>query len=246
MADEIEISLDPLGTRVLKKLERKLDPKELLQELMFVFDKLGQRAASYTIKTQLSGVALFRRTGNLARSITGGAVLRNGVPAVRVGVFRGPALAYAGQQEHGTQDLNPESPYPVIKPKRAKALAWPQEPVLTPAGVARISSPRQYKARFGYELKFVPFHRGIAVGALYDERELKKATVYEQGRDKKGRFRRKILRLNLENAKAAYILLRQVSLEPAHFLRDGMLGYIPFIAKELTQFLRDLFDERKD
>lgn len=226
MSDIIEIKLEKSGTKALQNLLQILTMSEVQQALVPLFEKLGAVTAGHIIKTSLSGQLLKRRTGSLARSVTGGSVMRDGVPAIRVGVFRGPAMRYATTLEYGTKGKNPDSPIDTIRPKNAKALAWPQPPVLTPAGVAKIQSPRQYKAAFGYDLKFVPFRRGIAIGALYDERELEKAKEGDT--------------FDLTQAKAAYILLKQLDLEPTHFMRKGMIASLPMIARELAKFIKEM------
>ncbi len=144
----------------LQKRILELSNKETLHKIILdLFARESQFAAANIIKTKLSGDPLHRRTGTLARSVVGQAEVFNGVPARRVGILRGPALAYAGIQEFGG----------TIKPVNAKALSIPMEPALTPAGVDRFGGPRNYPGK----LRFLPFRRGIAVGKLVDDEEAK-------------------------------------------------------------------------
>lgn len=217
------ITIEPESQRYVDALIALSSNDELLERVGRLFDRLSQRAAGYVIKNKLSGQSLHRRTGALAQSVIGRGVRVGRTPGFRVGVLRGPALRYAGVQEYGTKGENPDSPYATIVPKRAKALAFPPEgsPVLTKAGVARIQSPRDYEAQFGRKLVFVPFRRGIAIGGLYDERDL--ASLGKNG--------------SLSDISAAYILLRRLDLKPKRFLYEGVTEFLPTVVKELGVLL---------
>ena len=152
--------LDKKSKKYFKDLQKQLDPKVLLASLVKFFDRQGSFVAGQIIKKFLSGQLLGVRTGSLRRSIVGVGVNDKGAPGMRIGVFRGPALAYAGIHEHGG----------TILPKKAKSLAIPQPAVLTPAGVSKYGGPRNYPG----DLKFVPFRNsGIAIGGLFDAESLK-------------------------------------------------------------------------
>ena len=227
-----KLSLTPRSARLLERMEDSLDGKSALDGLRAVLDRQGRLAAGYIVKNKLSGQALRRRTGGLARSIEGRVINdAQGVPAVRVGVFRGPALSYAGVLEHGTRDRNPASPYPIIRPVRARALAMPVGDSLTPAGVPRIPGPRDYPKRYGRDLVFVPFRRGIAIGGLYDERELDAA----EARSDQGA-------VSLRGLSPRYVLLKQLSITPRHYLRDGLIEYLPRIGDAIGEFLEEHYD----
>lgn len=199
------------ATRVYKALDR-------------FFDQIALWVAGQITKTKLSGDPVHRRTGNLARSVTGRAVREKGMIGFRVGIFRGPALRYAGVIEYGTRGYNSRSPYPTIKPKKAKALAMPVNDALTPAGVARYLSPRDY-ARAKGELTFIPFQRGSgAIGALYTEKEL---IAGEK---------------DFSNAKAAYILLKKADIKPRWYLRDGLMQSLPGVVTRLRKYFNGLLD----
>jgi hypothetical protein len=163
-----------------------------------VFARLASRAAAHVVRTELSGQSLKRRTGALARALVGVAVMVRGVPGMRLGVFRGPAVAYAGIQERGGR----------ILPKNARALAIPVGDALTPAGVSRYGSPRNYPGA----LKFLPARgsKPNVVGILYDP------------------FR---------DLRALYILLKWVDLPARHYLRNGMRTFVPLIASELVTYI---------
>jgi hypothetical protein len=212
---------------LIRHLERELGKTRFAKALLLFFNRQALLVAGRISKRFLSGQRVKRRTGSLARSITGSGVLVKGVPGMRVGVFRGPALQYAGVQEYGTRGKSPESPYPTIVPKKAKALAVPVNPggsSLTFAGVPRYTGPRQFPGK----LRFVPFRRGMAIGALYPEAALKNAPKSPDGK------------LTLPRGKAAYLLLRKVDLPARHYLRDGFRQYLPELAESLARYIRDL------
>lgn len=227
MSINVTVRIDPAGVAALAKLKQRLEPRAFLQVVFKLFDRIASRAAAYIIKTQLSGSPVKRRTGALAQGMVGRATMLNGVPGIRVGVARGPATKYAGVVDQGTQDLNPQSPYPVIKPVRARALAMPVDDALTPAGVAKYDGPRSYPG----SLTFIPFRdSGVAVGALYDS-----ASLAALRRATKGP-------IDLRQARRLYVLLRQASIPPTFFLRKGMEGFIPELVSELTAYLTQVFD----
>lgn len=221
MADRlVKIGLTAKSKRDLKSLATGTERQKVFSSLLHVMGRRGVFVASAISKDMLAGQRLKIREGNLSKSITSEASLIGGLPGVRVGIFRGPALAYAGVQEFGTKGKAPDSPYPTIKPKNAKALAMPVGSALTPSGRVRYGGPRDYPFR----LRFVPFKRGIAVGALYPETELKK---------EQKAARREKRPVDLNNAEAAFLLLKQVDIPPHEFLKDGMANALPALAEDV-------------
>jgi hypothetical protein len=143
------ITLAKSSEALLDRIVKRTDRESVFKGIDQLFERHAALAAGHAVKNYLSGQRLNRRTGSLARSVVGRALRVNGIPAMEIGIFGGPAARYAGIQEHGG----------VIVPKRAKALAMPVGGALTAAGVPRWASPRDYPG----ELRFVPGHRGIGV-----------------------------------------------------------------------------------
>lgn len=211
-----------------------LDRDKVFKALDKFFDQQGSLVAGFITTNFLSGQLLGRRTGALARSVIGRSVRLNGVPGLRVGVFRGPALAYARiHAEGGT-----------IKPRKAKALAVPVKggPALTAAGVERYGGPRNFPGG----LKFIPFRgSGIAVGALYRPKDLERIRgARGAGRDSGGKFTSAHSASSLRNVKAAYLLLRRVFVKKKDWLNRGFRDYLPTLGFRLEQFLRDLIESK--
>lgn len=214
----VEIGLTKKSIKDLRAIQRRMNPKVFLREILEFFDRQASIGADFIGDEYASGQRLKRRSGNLARSIIGRSLAVGKVPAMRIGVLRGPALRYAGVQEYGTKGKNPSSPYPTIRPKSAKALAVPIGPALTPAGVARKPGPEDWD-----NLAFVPFRGNkITVGGLYDVNSLHRAGG------------------NLRKAKAYYLLMTQVDIEPKWYLRDGFDAWLPELADNLADYLRDV------
>lgn len=216
---EVRFELTKSSIETIDRITEFVSAERLYDAITQFFQKQSQIIASRISNNYLSGQRLNRRTGNLARSVTGVGLKVDGAPAIRVGIFRGPALKYAGIQEFGTRDKNPESPFDVITPKEAEALAIPVgDDVLTPTGVSRFG-PRDYPG----DLRFIPFRSsGVAVGALFNEEQ------YQVARE-----------FGIREAMASYLLLTQVSIEPKYYLRDGFKSQLPYLIRELNTFLRD-------
>lgn len=156
----VEFELSPEARRDLTELQRLFNPQTAFNAIARFFDKRASIVAGEISRNYLSGQRLNRRTGTLARSIVGQTITFRGLPAMRVGVIRGPALAYAAAQEFGA----------VITPRRAKALAIPTDEAKTAAGVERYGGPRNFPG----ELRFVPFRNsGVAVGGLFEAESLR-------------------------------------------------------------------------
>lgn len=225
----VKIELTPATRRRLEGLERALGKAEVNRRIVEFFDVRAQQIAGDIVRTRLSGGrGLRRRTGSLARSVVGRGELLGGVPAFRVGVLRGPAERYAAVQELGTRGKGGE--LPTIKPKRARALAIPQEGALTPSGVERFGGPR----RSPVPLRFIPFRRGVAVGKLVDERQA--AAEQERARAE----RRSV---DLSAVTTYYLLVRQVDIRPKRFLRDGVRAALPGLSRDLAARIREIFAE---
>lgn len=204
------LSISTVNQKRLDELVEKSDPQAIAGKLLEFAGRQGAILEGKIIKDSLSGKRLKRRTGSLARSVTSRAELVGRVPAIRVGIFRGPAVKYAQIQEEGG----------VIKPKKAKALSIPVGDALTPAGVERYGGPRNYPG----ELRFLPFRRGIAVGKLVDEEEAKALEEEER---------------SPWEAAALYILAKQVTIPASHWLSLPVNDALPGIAKELNKYVRE-------
>jgi phage gpG-like protein len=162
----LQIQLDEDSIQVIARLSKNYSREQFVRAATKLFKAEGLRVAGHITKDLLSGQLLDRRTGALARSITAMVADRGGLPAMVVGVFSGPSVAYAGTHEFGTRGKNPNSPIPTIRPKRGKYLAMPVgSGALTPAGVSRYRSARQYPGGLG----FVPIGRGNVAAGLIDE-----------------------------------------------------------------------------
>lgn len=219
-----EVTLSAETQRLIRRIERNVDPNRFIRSLVRFLERQASLAAAHVVDTQFGPErALQTRSGNLARSIAGMADQLGGFPAIRVGVFSGPSVAYAAIQEEGG----------VIRPVRARALAVPTAPpgssvrsptgsgeALTPAGVQRFG-PREFPG----ELTFIPFPgRGSSrvVGGLFSEAELRRA----QGD-------------GLGSLRAAYLLYEEVEIPAKHYLRDGFSSYLPTLVEQLEDFLQE-------
>lgn len=222
MSNEVSIQLTPESKAYLARLSHMFGRDTLLKRIYQFFIPASAAAAGHVVKTQLSGQALQRRSGILARSMMGEAVMYKGLPGFRVGVFRGPALRYAATQEYGTKGENPQSPIPTIVPRRTKTLGIPVGPALTDAGVARFASPRDYPVK----LKFIPFRKsGVAVGGFFEESSIPKHPP---------------MGWTLKQARMAYLLVSKTDIKPHWYIRKGVMDYLPKVAQELSVFLREM------
>lgn len=220
MAGIVEIELTKESRKLLDEIEKRSKPEVFRKDILGFFDRQASIGADYISDNFLSGQRLGRRTGHLARAIVGRSLRVASVPAMRIGILRGPALSYAGVQEYGTKGKNPNSPYDTIRPRNAKALAIPQEPALTPVGVDRFGGPRGVP----FKLRFIPFRgSGVAIGGLFDPR-----TIPPRNSG-----------LTLESAKMYYLLVKEVDIEPKWYLKDGFDAWMPEFIEELADWLRD-------
>lgn len=203
---DLRIELTPEAKRTLKTLDRAWRRGPLYDSIDQFFAREAPKVASIAIRNFLSGQELKRRTGSLARSVVGQSVRVNGVPALTVGIFQGPALKYAAVQEFGT--VGKGGLFPTIRPKKAKTLAIPQKPVLTAAGVGRFPSPRDYPGKLSFRL----IGKGNVVGALVDADE---ATSDDP-------------------AEALWLLVRKVDIRPKRYLQKAMEKALPGIGARLS------------
>jgi len=195
--DAVLISIDTLRERISAEVIRAA--------VESAFQRGATKIGGFIAKRFLSGQVLRRRTGNLARSVEGVYEIVDGLPSIRVGVFRSPARAYARIHELGG----------TITPKKAKSLAVPVGAgAVTPAGVSKYASPRQYPG----DLQYISINRGNVVGILVDPKEKRK--------EQEGRM------------KATYLLLRRVKVKARPFLRPGVMAYLPELAKEVSRAVR--------
>lgn len=238
---------------LLREAQRRFTPQEVSRVVLAAMDRRGKLTASDIASSYLTGNPLRRRTGSLARSVLGRSEILDGAPAMRVGVLKGSAAIYAGPQEFGTKGLEPDSPYPTIKPRAPrKALAMPVGETLTPAGVDRYGSPLQYPR----PLTFIPWKNGKnAVGGLYETKSLEKLRKRASKAGKAAtRARKRALRagvqgppaprpkISLREAVLAYVLLRKVDLKARRFLRDGFQRGMPLLLGDVETALLDLLE----
>ena len=227
MADEVvELTISKASIELISEFRARMAPIAFLGRMLQFFKIEALRVAGRATRFATTGeLGIRRRDGTLARSITGVPVVREGAPGMRIGIFRGPALAYAGVQEHGTRGKNPASPYDTIRPKKGNALAIPLEPTKTKGG--RVKGEFAGGPRLRNDLVFIKFRKpGNAIGALYTRKSLAAA------RGETGK-------VNLRSAMAAYLLVRQVDIAPKRFLRTGVLSEVPNTAARLVKFIAE-------
>lgn len=229
----IQIRPSDATERLLRQATEQTKPRVVMAHILRLFAKLGPLAAFHIVKTRLSGrsgpgggrsssLTLGRRTGSLARSVVGQGVLVNRLPAIRVGVLRGPSTKYVAVHEFGA----------TIRPKYRKALAFPVDKAhggsgraITPAGVPRYRTARHYPGK----LHFIPIHRGNVIGALVDPKDMPKNAEGKANTEK-----------GLERMKATYLLMKKVRIPARHPIRSGLVSYLPTIVDELDKLMRDI------
>lgn len=229
----IEYSAGLETNRLFKRLtQTTLNPKPIWDALFVVLQEQAQKTAMYIqnnmpIDAPDGGMRLEVRSGDLRRAVAGYAFYTDNVPSLRVGVFDGPALAYAGIMDQGTQKYNPDSPYQTIRPKnRALAFAPEGSRVRDAAGAPRINSPLDYSAYFGSKLAFIPYRNGVtAIGAMYDVADLKA---------NKGR--------SLMGIIPAFVLLKELDLRPSYFLSRGLEATLPQIMQAINDRMREMLN----
>lgn len=218
----LRFQLSPETKRYLERADRQFGREAMYGRVDRLFGREATRTASAVSQGLKSGEFGLRSKRDLRRSIIGQAERVGGTPAIRVGVFSGPALAYAGVQEFGTTGKNPDSPIPTIRPKNAKALAQPVGKALTAGGDAKYRSPREYPG----ELQFVPFaHSGSGIGGLYDKLSLERVQKAAQ-RTKQP--------VDLSKANLLFILRAKTDIPAHHYLQLGTLRRLPAVAIALS------------
>lgn len=196
--------------------------------------------AGEIVKDSLSGQRLKRRTGNLARSVVGKADIWNGLPAIRLGVFSGPAVAYAGVQEYGTKSYNPSSPYADIRPKGGrKYLAIPTDDggATTPTGRAKYRSARDMPGLAFVPGLFTAKVNGVDIrggAALFKGRDVLKLRYQMQAQGLPPDDNQDLFQSRLNRLKMAYLLVRRARIKPKFYLRDGLKRALPSIVEGLT------------
>lgn len=220
----VSLELDQASKRGLAELRRRTTPAQFQTHLLRFFELESSRVAGSISQNFLAGKRLKIRTGTLAKSVVGRSARVKGSVGMRVGILDGPALRYAGPQEYGTKGFNPSSPYPTIKPTRAKALAIPINSALTKAGVAKYVSPRDYPGG----LFFIAAHRGKVIGFLFPKGK------------KGGPKRQRGGGIAGLGAPPAYLLVRSVDLKPKWYLRDGFRAELPNTSLRLGEAIKRL------
>lgn len=232
MAVRFTLELDEAGKRYLDRARNLLTADGIRGALLRTFDRQASVIAG-KISRNLQASGLQRRTGSLARSIAGRGELFSGVPGLRVGALRGPALKYVDVQERGTVGKGGE--LPTIVPVKGKALAIPVDDNLTAAGVPRIRQPSDMPRN---ALHFVPFRRsGIgkgAIGALYDEAEYQKEAARARGTKRGKQY------IDLRRVSRLFLLIRKTDIKPKRFLRNGLEAELPGLAAAVAKTARDL------
>ena len=214
IGNPMRIELSRRTRDYLARAKVEFSRASIYRKLAPVLSREATKAASYSVAQYMSGQRLKVRTGALRRSVVGRFELYNGKLAVRIGNIGGVQNPYAAVQEYGTKGENPDSPIPTIVPKRARALAMPVGPSLTPAGVRRYQSPREVPE----PLRFVPrtgSNKSNVIGLLVTTP--KGAT-----------------------GEIAYLLLSQVDLKPRYYLRDGLKSSFPSISKAVGDTLKTI------
>lgn len=228
--NETVLKLDAPTKQMFQRLKVLADPAFLDKQFVSFFDRQGSIMAGRIVLTSLAGGnGLRRRTGSLARSIIGRGEIFKGLPAIRVGSLRGPALKYVAVQEYGTVGKGGTLPTIVPKATMVKNLAIPLPPALYPTGVPKKPSP-------GYwgPLKFIPFKNRKAQnaqGALFTMAEWNKIKKAIKAKTFNG----------LKGYKALYLLVRKIDIAPKNFLRKGFEAYLPDLNKALVAFIKALF-----
>lgn len=218
------------------------------------FEQSGAIIAGEISKRMRAGGTLRRRTGTLARSVAGGSVVDGQQIGLRVGILKGPALAYAGPQEFGTKGKAPDSPYPTIRPVRKKFLTIPTDAggALTPAGVSRYVTARD----FPRALTLVRGASGIVNGrrisatfGLYQKSDVEDARSFAKSavhglRDKASAQKAysRAFRSAIAAKTPVYLLAKSVDLRPRRYLRDGLAAGLAGAEKALIEDLQRVFN----
>ena len=209
----IDFRFSPGSKETLDRLAKLGDPTQFRGRLVAATARRAPEAAGYVIKN----FPLRTRTGGLKRSIAGVSRLRNDVPELAVGIYKGPSLDYAAVQELGTKDKAPDSPFGPIRPKPGhQFLAVPTDDggAKTPAGVARFKSARDFPDK-------LIFRRGKIQGLLGGKTVTAGAGLFKEGQ-----------------TAPVYLLLRKVSIPAGRFLSTPFDTYVSTVLEQ--SILNDL------
>lgn len=235
MANPIDIIATKDTIARLEALAARIkDRDRLRRDILAVLNREAIRAAGKISRGMRAGGVVRRRTGNLARSIVGKGDTINGLPGMRIGVFTGPAVAYAAAQELGA----------TVKPKRAGGyLAVPTDDggALTPAGVPRYRSAREYpkplrfvRGRFKADVNGAVLTGGAA---LFTEDQVKRAERRVWRSVDVPEIRGFALHALLSQIRPVYLLLRKVKIKPKLFLKRGLEDALPSVVAEIERLL---------
>ena len=227
--------------QLIRGFKNLADKQKLYKKIKKAFNDIGLMAQRYGIQKYLSGrgairgrIKLRRRTGSLARSFVGGAIMHRGLPAIRVGVLKGPAVKYAGVHEYGTRskggklpDITPTTSKYLAIPLWSKAAGFGSDRAVTNSGVSKTESPRGYSGT----LKPVSMKGGLGKGMfLYDERD------YET--DAEGNS-------SPIPGQATYMLLRKVGIKPRPFATPSLIYALQFAEEKILEVIKETLEDGK-
>lgn len=241
MADPVDIQLTQDAKRKLTAAAKKIgDQKALYGVVHDSFATTSLEIAGNVSKGMQSGSPRIR-SGDLARAVTGRAIYIGQIPGLAIGIYKGPALRYGPVQELGTKKYNPDSPFGTIVPRKGKRLTIPTRAgnVLTPAGVPRYDSARDYPGG----LRYVALVQKRVIGSksvtgaewLYAKKDYDAAFLAPGDLDDE-----------LLKRKPQYLLLKKVDIKPNFFLRDGLQRNRALISRGLAEDLAALVKEAFD
>jgi len=228
----IELKMSTEDRAYIEKIKAAGDKGAFYDAVKQFFDRQGIIIAGRISRGMGSGNGLWR-SGALAKSMWGWGEIYGGVPAIRVGSLRGPALKYVAVQEYGTVGAGGELPTIVPKALMVKNLAIPLDAALTPSGIPKKPRPQDWGP-----LKYIPFKNRAsqnAQGALFTPEEYAKIKAAIKAKTFSG----------LKNYQALYLLVRKTDIKPKRFLRDGFAAYLPELTTQLSAFIKAYFFSRQ-
>lgn len=223
MAESFELSLSTENMEALERVGERIGPEGMLRHLRGFLAKEAALAAAFIADFAFKEGRLRARSGAMRAGIEGRVTEVQGLPAIQIGVFRGKAADYARTANFGTTAFNPTSPVATIHPRRARALAFAPEgsPALSPSGVPKYASPRDFPDK----LVFVPRKRGRLVGILYRAADL--AFAKEFG-------------ISISQVQEIYKLFSSVDVRPSFVFQRGFEEFLPQLNKRLSENLAEL------
>lgn len=250
------IKIDPKAKKKLDEVLANLGAAgkaEVWAYLERVFtDRFGPAAGRHVQETQLTaGKAapaykkqerLHGRTYALRASIRGKGLRFQGAPAIGVGTYEArdrAILAYAWAQEFGTKFYNPESPVDDITPQKAKAMTvppgWgPPSPAGYPPYTVGDFAPGELSAVY-FSGRGGP-HRNI-IGKLVLTEELRRARAAAAASGTS---------VDYTQIDTVFLLFIFVRLKAHYFLLDGLIDYLPIMAKQMVKDLGERFLGKKE